>query len=58
MGAEGNIRVVNQTTPGQYFHLLRRQALDAAGRPLIVMTPKGLLRLKQASTTRAPTGRG
>jgi 2-oxoglutarate dehydrogenase E1 component len=51
LAAQENIRVANCSTSGQYFHLLRRQALDAAGRPLIVMTPKGLLRLKQASTT-------
>src|SRR4029450_5082740 len=34
----------------QSFHLLRRQALDPNARPLIVMTPKGLLRLKEASS--------
>jgi 2-oxoglutarate dehydrogenase E1 component len=51
LAAQENIRVANPSTSGQYFHLLRRQALDAAGRPLIVMTPKGLLRLKQASST-------
>ena len=43
--AEGNIRVANCTTPAQYFHLLRRQALVAKPRPLVVMTPKSLLRL-------------
>jgi 2-oxoglutarate dehydrogenase complex dehydrogenase (E1) component-like enzyme len=42
--------VCNCTTAGQFFHLLRRQALDAVARPLVVMTPKGLLRLKQASS--------
>jgi 2-oxoglutarate dehydrogenase E1 component len=51
LAAQENIRVANCSTSGQYFHLLRRQALDAAGRPLVVMTPKGLLRLKQASAT-------
>jgi 2-oxoglutarate dehydrogenase E1 component len=51
LAAQENIRVANCSTSGQYFHLLRRQALDAAGRPLVVMTPKGLLRLKQASTS-------
>jgi 2-oxoglutarate dehydrogenase E1 component len=45
LGAEGNIRVVYPTTPAQYFHLLRRQALHADMRPLVVMTPKSLLRL-------------
>ncbi|MFL5883997.1 MAG: multifunctional oxoglutarate decarboxylase/oxoglutarate dehydrogenase thiamine pyrophosphate-binding subunit/dihydrolipoyllysine-residue succinyltransferase subunit, partial [Thermoleophilaceae bacterium] len=44
LGAEGNIRVANCTTPAQYFHLLRRQALIQKRRPLIVMTPKSLLR--------------
>ncbi len=43
--AEGNIRVANVTTPAQYFHLLRRQALVSKPRPLVVMTPKSLLRL-------------
>ena len=51
LGAQENIRVVNCTTAAQFFHLLRRQALDAVARPLVVMTPKGLLRLKQASST-------
>jgi 2-oxoglutarate dehydrogenase E1 component len=48
LAAQENIRVANTTTSAQYFHLLRRQALDAAARPLIVMTPKGLLRLRDA----------
>jgi 2-oxoglutarate dehydrogenase E1 component len=51
LAAQENIRIVNCTTSAQYFHLLRRQALAPAGRPLVVMTPKGLLRLKQASST-------
>jgi 2-oxoglutarate dehydrogenase E1 component len=50
-GAQDNIRVCNCTTAAQFFHLVRRQALDAVARPLVVMTPKGLLRLKQASST-------
>jgi 2-oxoglutarate dehydrogenase E1 component len=58
LAAQENIRVANCSTSGQYFHLLRRQALDAAGRPLVVMTPKGLLRLKQASTTLAELAEG
>jgi 2-oxoglutarate dehydrogenase E1 component len=48
--AQENIRIANCTTAAQYFHLVRRQALDATARPLVVMTPKGLLRLKQASS--------
>ncbi len=50
-GAQDNIRITNCTTAAQFFHLLRRQALDATARPLIVMTPKGLLRLRQAAST-------
>ena len=49
--AEGNIRVASCTTPAQYFHLLRRQALVSKPRPLIVMTPKSLLRLPEATST-------
>jgi 2-oxoglutarate dehydrogenase E1 component len=49
--AQDNIRIVNCTTAAQLFHLLRRQALDATARPLVVMTPKGLLRLRQATST-------
>jgi 2-oxoglutarate dehydrogenase E1 component len=51
LAAQENIRIANCTTSAQYFHLLRRQALDVTARPLVVMTPKGLLRLKQASST-------
>jgi 2-oxoglutarate decarboxylase len=49
VAAEGNIRVANLTTPAQYFHLLRRQAKVAKQRPLVIMTPKSLLRLPQAT---------
>ncbi len=49
--AQENIRIANPTTAAQYFHLLRKQALDPVARPLIVMTPKGLLRLKDASSS-------
>jgi 2-oxoglutarate dehydrogenase E1 component len=51
LAAQENIRIANCTTSAQYFHLLRRQALDPIARPLVVMTPKGLLRLKSASST-------
>ncbi len=51
LGAEGNIRIANPTTAAQYFHLLRRQALIKKPRPLIVFTPKGLLRLDRATAT-------
>ncbi len=50
LGAEGNIRVANCTTPAQLFHLLRRQARHTEIRPLVVMTPKSLLRLPAAAS--------
>ncbi len=50
LAAEGNIRLANPTTAAQYFHLLRRQARIAKPRPLIVFTPKGLLRLPAAGS--------
>ena len=43
--AENNLQVCYPTTPAQYFHLLRRQVQSGMERPLIVMTPKSLLRL-------------
>jgi 2-oxoglutarate dehydrogenase E1 component len=49
LAAEGNVRVANLTTPAQMFHLLRRQAKIPKQRPLIIMSPKSLLRLPQAS---------
>ena len=58
LAAQENVRVANVTTAAQYFHLLRRQALDATPRPLIVLTPKGLLRLKQAASTLADLSEG
>jgi 2-oxoglutarate decarboxylase len=51
LAAEGNIRLANPTTASQYFHLLRRQAKIAKARPLVVFTPKGLLRLPRATST-------
>jgi 2-oxoglutarate dehydrogenase E1 component len=58
LAAQENLRIANCTTAAQYFHLLRRQALDAAARPLVVVTPKGLLRLKDASSTLADLAEG
>ena len=58
LGAQENLRIVNCTTAAQYFHLLRRQALDATARPLVVVTPKGLLRLKDATSTLAELSAG
>jgi 2-oxoglutarate dehydrogenase E1 component len=46
--AEDNMQVVNCTTPANYFHALRRQLLREFRKPLIVMTPKSLLRHKRA----------
>jgi 2-oxoglutarate dehydrogenase E1 component len=48
LAAEDNIQVAYPTTPAQYFHLLRRQTLRKWRKPLVVMTPKGLLRHPQA----------
>ncbi len=56
--AENNIQVVNPTTPAQYFHLLRRQVRRNFRKPLIVMTPKSLLRAKAAVSTVAELARG
>jgi multifunctional 2-oxoglutarate metabolism enzyme len=58
LAAEGNIRVANLTTPAQYFHMLRRQARIAKQRPLVIMTPKSLLRLPQASSEIAELAEG
>ncbi|TGL47295.1 2-oxoglutarate dehydrogenase E1 component [Leptospira kemamanensis] len=46
-----NIQVANLTTPAQYFHILRRQILQSFRKPLIIMTPKSLLRLKDAASS-------
>jgi 2-oxoglutarate dehydrogenase complex dehydrogenase (E1) component-like enzyme len=48
LAAEDNIQVTSPSTPAQYFHLLRRQALRDLRKPLVVMTPKSLLRLPAA----------
>ena len=49
--AKDNMQVVNPTTPAQIFHLLRRQMLRDFRKPLIVMSPKSLLRLPAATST-------
>ncbi|MGH3822896.1 MAG: multifunctional oxoglutarate decarboxylase/oxoglutarate dehydrogenase thiamine pyrophosphate-binding subunit/dihydrolipoyllysine-residue succinyltransferase subunit, partial [Pseudonocardiaceae bacterium] len=46
--AEGSMTVSQPSTPANYFHLLRRHALDGVHRPLVVFTPKSMLRLKAA----------
>jgi multifunctional 2-oxoglutarate metabolism enzyme len=48
LSAENNMTVANCSTPANYFHLLRRQALSDVHRPLVVFTPKSLLRAKAA----------
>ncbi|MEM6640931.1 MAG: 2-oxoglutarate dehydrogenase E1 component [Pseudomonadota bacterium] len=52
MCAEGNIQVCVPSTPAQMFHMLRRQMLRPLRKPLIVMTPKSLLRHKDAVSDR------
>jgi 2-oxoglutarate dehydrogenase E1 component len=49
--AEDNIQVANCTTPANYFHILRRQMLRKFRKPLVIMTPKSLLRHKAAVST-------
>src|SRR5688500_16497451 len=46
LAAEDNIQVANPTTAAQYFHLLRRQMVRQVRKPLVVMTPKALLRAR------------
>jgi 2-oxoglutarate dehydrogenase E1 component len=58
LAAEGNIRVACPTTPASYFHLLRRQALDQVRKPLVVMTPKSLLRHREAVSKAAAFSEG
>ena len=48
--AENNMRVAYPSTPAQYFHILRRQALTTSRRPLVLMQPKSLLRLPLAAS--------
>ncbi|MET7860408.1 multifunctional oxoglutarate decarboxylase/oxoglutarate dehydrogenase thiamine pyrophosphate-binding subunit/dihydrolipoyllysine-residue succinyltransferase subunit [Streptomyces sp. NPDC005318] len=48
--AQGNMTVAMPSLPGNYFHLLRQQALDERRRPLVVFTPKSMLRSKAATS--------
>jgi 2-oxoglutarate dehydrogenase E1 component len=50
LAAQENIRIVNCSTAGQYFHVIRRQAIHPKARPLVLLTPKGLLRLKESTS--------
>jgi 2-oxoglutarate dehydrogenase E1 component len=51
LAAEDNIQVVDASTAGQYFHLLRRQVRRDVRKPLVVFTPKSLLRARPARST-------
>ncbi len=57
-GAEDNIQVVVPSTPAQYFHLLRRQVLRRWRKPLVVFTPKSLLRHARAVSPLADCAEG
>jgi 2-oxoglutarate dehydrogenase E1 component len=50
--AENNMQVCNVTTPAQYFHLLRRQIKAGMNMPLVIMTPKSLLRAPEAKSSK------
>ncbi|TAK91951.1 MAG: 2-oxoglutarate dehydrogenase E1 component [Burkholderiaceae bacterium] len=56
--AENNIQVAQPTTPAQIFHLLRRQMIRPFRKPLVIMTPKSLLRHKEAVSDIAELARG
>ena len=58
MCAEDNMQVANCTTPANYFHILRRQLKRNFRKPLVLMTPKSLLRHKQAVSSLAEMGPG
>ncbi|RIK82543.1 MAG: 2-oxoglutarate dehydrogenase E1 component [Planctomycetota bacterium] len=58
LAAEDNIQVAYPTTPAQYFHCLRRQVLRRWRKPLVVMTPKSLLRHRECTSTLAELARG
>ena len=53
LSAEDSIQVTQPTTPAQYFHLLRRQMRRTVRKPLVVLTPKSLLRLGAAQSKAA-----
>ena len=58
LSAEDNWQVINPTTPANYFHALRRQMRRTFRKPLVVMTPKSLLRHKDCVSTLAEFGPG
>jgi 2-oxoglutarate dehydrogenase E1 component len=51
LAAEENIQIIQPTTPAQYFHALRRQVLRPWRKPLVVFTPKSLLRHPQCTSS-------
>ena len=51
MCAEDNMQVCNPTTPAQIFHLLRRQIVRPLRKPLVIMSPKSLLRMRSATSS-------
>ncbi|MCG4734864.1 hypothetical protein L0M92_14765, partial [Casaltella massiliensis] len=53
-----NMQVANCTTPANYFHILRRQLHRKFRKPLVIMTPKSLLRHKLAVSSLADMGKG
>jgi 2-oxoglutarate dehydrogenase E1 component len=56
--AEDNLQVANCSTPANYFHILRRQMLREFRKPLVIMTPKSLLRHKKAVSALADMAEG
>ena len=56
--AEDNLQVINPTTPANYYHALRRQMIREFRKPLVVMTPKSLLRHKRAVSNLADLAEG
>jgi len=58
LGARDNLQVIYPTTPAQYFHALRRQALRRWRKPLVIMTPKSLLRHRESLSPLSALTRG
>ncbi len=58
LAAEDNMQIVNLTTPAQIFHCLRRQVVRPWRKPLVVMTPKSLLRSEHAASPLADLAEG
>jgi len=58
LGTRDNLQVVYPTTPAQYFHCLRRQALRKWRKPLVILTPKSLLRHRDATSSLTELSQG